>query len=116
MPTEIPPEYIAARRVLLDCLELFESQLDALVLVGAHAVYLQTPEFDPGPPALTTDGDLAINPELLMESPDLGAILETSNFRRHSSPGTWISPDGVHIDLMVPDRVNRPGVSGDSIL
>lgn len=98
----VPREYIAARRVLLDCLHLLSAQSEALVLVGAQAIYLQTPVLDAGLPASTTDGDIAIDPDLLFENPDLTAVLESAGFRPHTSPGTWFSPEGVPIDLMVP--------------
>jgi hypothetical protein len=35
------PEYIAARRVLLDALEALGAQRKAIVLVGAQAIYLR---------------------------------------------------------------------------
>jgi hypothetical protein len=98
----IPREYVTARRVLLDCLELLAAQSEALVLVGAQAIYLQTPVLDVGLPASTTDGDIAIDPDLLFENPDLAEVLESAGFRPHTSPGTWFSPEGVPIDLMVP--------------
>ena len=40
------PEYVAARRVLLDALAALEDHLDNLVLVGAQAVYQHTGETD----------------------------------------------------------------------
>ena len=100
--SSIPREYVTARRVLLDCLELLAAQSEALVLVGAQAIYLQTPMLDVGLPASTTDGDIAIDPDLLFENPDLAKVLESAGFRPHTSPGTWFSPEGVPIDLMVP--------------
>ena len=100
--SSIPREYVTARRVLLDCLELLAAQSEALVLVGAQAIYLQTPALDVGPPAWTTDGDIAIDPDLLFENPDLAEVLQSAGFRPHTSPGTWFSPEGVPIDLMVP--------------
>jgi len=100
--SSIPREYVTARRVLLDCLQLLSAQSDALVLVGAQAIYLQTPALDVGLPASTTDGDIAIDPGLLFENPDLAEVLESAGFRPHTSPGTWFSPEGVPIDLMVP--------------
>lgn len=99
---QTPSEYIVARKVLLDCLELLSEQSDALVLVGAQAIYLQTPAFDSGLPAYTTDGDLVIDPDLLSVNPDLADLLEGAGFRPHSNPGTWFSPEGVSVDLMVP--------------
>lgn len=101
-------EYAMARKVLLDCLELLSEQSDALVLVGAQALYLQTPALDSGLPAYTTDGDLAIDPELLSTNPDLAGLLENAGFRPHTSPGTWFSPEGVAIDLMVPSGALPP--------
>lgn len=42
MPGVPDPEYVAARRVLLDALEALRDQLDAIVLVGAQAIYVHT--------------------------------------------------------------------------
>lgn len=100
--SSIPLDYVTARRVLLDCLDLLAAQSNALVLVGAQAIYLQTPALDAGLPASTTDADIAIDPELLSANPDLAKVLESAGFRPHTSPGTWFSPEGVPIDLMVP--------------
>ncbi len=36
---DLAPEYVAARRVLLDALTALDGHLDNLVLVGAQAVY-----------------------------------------------------------------------------
>ena len=103
--TQVPkpsPEYVAARRVLLEALTLMREQLDAFILVGAQAVYLHAPFGDPRP-MYTTDGDLLIDPDLLTRYPDLGAELQAAGFTlaHHGNPGHWISPDGVVIDLMV---------------
>jgi hypothetical protein len=40
------PITVAARRVLLDALEALEAHRDALVLVGAQAIYLYTGDTD----------------------------------------------------------------------
>ncbi len=55
--TDLSPEYVEARRVLLDALEALGPQSAAVVLAGAQAIYLRT-----GPESLavaeyTTDGD-----------------------------------------------------------
>jgi hypothetical protein len=42
MPGELDPLYVAARRVLLDALEALGVQRDAVILVGAQAIYLYT--------------------------------------------------------------------------
>ncbi len=43
MPGAPEPLYVLARRVLLDALEALGDQQDAVILVGAQAVYLHTP-------------------------------------------------------------------------
>ena len=56
--------YIAARCALLDALDALSDHLDALVLVGAQAIYIHTGEADVLAVAThTKDGDLAVNPE-----------------------------------------------------
>lgn len=99
----VSPEYVAARRVLLDALTLMHDQIDALVLVGAQAVYFHAPMGD-SRPTYTTDADLAIDPDLLARFPDLGHELSAAGFvlDHHGNPGHWISPDGIVVDLMVP--------------
>ena len=42
MPGDPDPLYIAARGVLLDALQALGLQRDAIILVGAQAVYLHT--------------------------------------------------------------------------
>lgn len=63
-PREIEPspEYVAARRVLLDALEALRPHEAAVVLVGAQAVYLRTGPGNLPIAEFTTDGDLAIDP------------------------------------------------------
>jgi hypothetical protein len=46
MPGAPDPVYVLARKVLLDALEVLEPHLDALVLVGAQAVYHHTGDAD----------------------------------------------------------------------
>ncbi|MBA2301645.1 MAG: hypothetical protein H0W08_03330 [Acidobacteria bacterium] len=55
------PLYIVARTVLLDALDALGEQRDAVVLVGAQAIYLHTGDADIAVPAFTTDGDLVID-------------------------------------------------------
>lgn len=50
----VAPEYVEARRALLDALGLLVDQLDALVLVGAQAVYLHAPASIAQRPTSTT--------------------------------------------------------------
>ena len=70
--------YVLARRVLLDALEALGPHRDAIVLVGAQAVYLRVGEADLAVAPFTTDGDLAIDPAILGEIPPLEQALMTS--------------------------------------
>ncbi|AUG30590.1 MULTISPECIES: GSU2403 family nucleotidyltransferase fold protein [Microbacterium] len=99
----VSPEYVAARRVLLDALEALGPHLDAIVLVGAQAVYVHAPLGDPRP-TYTTDADLALDPELLGTHPDIARSLADAGFAPNTTgnPGSWVSVDGVVVDLMVP--------------
>lgn len=86
--TDVAPEYVIARRVLLDALAAFEDHLDNLILVGAQAVYHHTGDADLNVPLLTTDGDLAINTRDLAEVPEIGSVLRAAGFTPGSNPAT----------------------------
>lgn len=98
---DIAPEYIAARRVLLDALTALEDHLDNLVLVGAQAVYQGTGDADLNVPLLTTDSDLAINTQNLADAPEIGSVLRGAGFTPGPNPGHWVNASDVAIDLMV---------------
>ena len=110
--------YVVARRVLLDALEALGPHRDAMVLVGAQAIYLQVGEADLAVAPYTTDGDLAIDPVVLGTAPPLEQALLSGGFRPKSSDsvGLWITHQAtagnprtpVAIDLLVPDSVS-PG-------
>lgn len=52
----LDPLYVAARRVLLDALTLLAPHGDAVIVVGAQAVYLRTGELREGSRRLTNRG------------------------------------------------------------
>lgn len=62
MPGAHDPEYIRARKTLLDALEALGAHSSAVILVGAQAIYLHTGEGDLAVAPFTTDGDLAFDP------------------------------------------------------
>jgi hypothetical protein len=106
------PEYVLARRVLLDAFAALGPQRDAVVLVGAQAIYLQVGDADLAVPVMTTDGDLAVDPGRLHDLPLVAEAMLAAGFVA-SQPGSWRGAGGVEIDLMVPAAMaGRPGRRG----
>ena len=68
-------EYIVARRTLLDVLEALAEHRDALVLVGAQAVYLHTGAAQFAVAESTTDGDVVIDPRMLSRDPEIASAM-----------------------------------------
>jgi ribosomal protein L11 len=114
------PLYILARRVLLDALEALGTQRDAVILAGAQAIYLHTGPAGLAVPEYTTDADIALNPEMLANSPLLEQILKDAGFRLEGDKvGTWVttrshqnSKVDVMLDILVPAAVGGPGRRG----
>lgn len=100
--------YVSARRALLDALQALQAQLDALILVGAQAIYIHTGDTDDAIATETTDGDLAVDPKRLSDAPLIEQALTDAGFHPNlltNNPGEWLSADGVSIDLLVPEAV-----------
>lgn len=97
-----------ARKALLDTLEALEIHLDALVLVGAQAVYLHTQDFISEVAPATVDADFAIDVTKLENSPDIELILLESDFSysETGNPGQWLTPEGIPVDIMVPKKTS----------
>ena len=105
--------YVRARAALLDAAEALAEQLNAVVLVGAQAVYLHTGDADFVTTApYTTDADFCIAPAHLTDTPLLGKLLTTCGFSPGEHPGAWFSPDGIPVDLMVPEALAGDGSRG----
>lgn len=111
----MPDEVTMARLGLLDALEALEAHLDALVIIGAQAVYLHTGATEIALAEFTTDGDVAVDPDVLSSDPLVEEAMSAAGFvpdPRPSAIGSWISPRGVPVDLMVPDAVAGAGRRG----
>ncbi|MEY8038307.1 hypothetical protein [Saccharopolyspora cebuensis] len=104
----IPHEYVVARSVLLDALTALRAHLDAMVLVGAQAVYSHTGDADMVTAPTTTDADVALAPDRLADEPLLEEALRLAGFVSGTNPGTWRGQGAVAIDLMVPAAVSGP--------
>ncbi|HEX6686521.1 MAG TPA: hypothetical protein VF062_27365 [Candidatus Limnocylindrales bacterium] len=113
----LDPLYLAARQVLLDALGALSRHLDALVLVGAQAIYLHTDdaELDIAIAPFTADADLAVDTRRLPGEPQLAKAMLDAGFSLKIKsaggvePGSWIRqvdvdgrPRTVPVDLIVP--------------
>ena len=107
------PEYVAARRVLLDALEALGPHRRSIVLVGAQALYVRVGEGDLSVAPYTTDADLAIDPRLLDDEPALARSLNDAGFTLAVRPGTWARQQTeVQVDFLVPATLGGPGRRG----
>lgn len=81
---------VAARRTLLDALDALAEQREALVLIGAQAIYLHTGAAPVALAETTKDSDLAVDPRTLSDSPLLDDAMTRAGFHRdpqHPQPG-----------------------------
>jgi len=109
--TKPAPEYVAARRTLLDALDALSAHHPSLALIGAQAVYLHTGSQDTNVPPMTTDADLALDTDLLADDPEIAATLQAAGFVP-GQPGHWENSQGIAVDLMVaPHQSNRQSAS-----
>lgn len=108
-------EMTMARTGLLDALEALAPHLDALVVVGAQAIYMHTGSMEIALAEFTTDGDVALDPGRLGSVPLVEEAMRGAGFTpdpRSSAVGSWISPRGVPVDLMVPEAMAGRGRRG----
>lgn len=81
------PQYIVARSVLLDALEALGTQRQAVVVVGAQAIYLHTGGVEFAVPEFTTDADITLDPALLHDSPAIESAMKAARFERAPALG-----------------------------
>jgi hypothetical protein len=100
---------VLARRVLLDALEALADHRDALVLIGAQAIYLHARGTPIALPAATKDSDLAIDRRRLSDNPRLEDAMSSAGFKLGKDPGSWLGPMDIPVDLMIPETMSDPG-------
>lgn len=114
---DLAAEYVGARTVLLDALAGLGAQREAVIVVGAQAVYLQTGDAGiTGVAPYTTDADLALAPDWLAAEPQLEQLMEDAGFEQRGDPGVWWksvpidgTPTDIEVDVMVPERYAPAG-------
>jgi hypothetical protein len=103
---------VQARGVLLDALQALEAHRDALVVIGAQAIYLHTGAAEIALAEATKDSDLAVDPRQLLDDPRIEEAMLAASFHRdllHPQPGSWLSAGGIPVDLMVPEALSGQG-------
>lgn len=100
---------VIARSVLLDALDALSDQREALILIGAQAIYIHTKAAPVALPETTKDSDIAIDRRALSDDPRLELALERAGFMLGDQPGSWRGRLGVPVDLMTPAGMADPG-------
>lgn len=110
---------VAARGALLDALEALDVHRRSVIVIGAQAIYLHTGAAAVALAEATKDSDLALDTRSLLDEPLLENAMTAAEFRKdpHSpQPGSWLNPDGIPVDLMVPEALaGRSGRRGARI-
>ena len=97
---------VLARRVLLDALDALSDHRD--VLIGAQAIYLHTRASSD--PAGDNQGQRPCDRRRrLSDHPLINDAMSRAGFELGKDPGSWLSPMGVPVDLMIPESMSDPG-------
>ncbi|MGH3779397.1 MAG: GSU2403 family nucleotidyltransferase fold protein [Pseudonocardiaceae bacterium] len=110
-PTGDADLLVAARGALLDALAALHAHRDAVIVIGAQAIYLHTGAGQVGLAEATKDSDLALDTRTLSTEPLLELAMAAAGFRRNlqsPQPGSWLNSSGIPVDLMVPESLAGP--------
>lgn len=103
---------VRARSVLIDALIALDAHRDSVVVIGAQAIYLHTGSAPVAVAEATKDSDLGIDLRTLGGDPLIEQAMTRAGFTHDplaSQPGSWLSPEGIPVDLMVPDAIAGKG-------
>lgn len=103
---------VRARSVLLDALIALDAHRDSVVVIGAQAIYLHTGSAPVAVAEATKDSDLGIDLRTLGDDPLIEEAMSRAGFHHDplaGQPGSWLSPGGIPVDLMVPDAIAGTG-------
>jgi hypothetical protein len=99
---------VRSRSALLDALQALEAHRDAVIVVGAQAVYLRTTRTLLALAEATKDSDLALDPRSLGVDPLIEEAMRAAHFLpdlESGQPGSWVNLEGIPVDLMVPEKL-----------
>jgi hypothetical protein len=105
----LDPSLVTGRIALLGALRALGLHVNALIVVGAHAVqeWAAGVDSDFGGSPASLDADLQIDAAALGPDPTLEAAMSSAGFARGSQPGIWISREGAQVDLLVAEAQAR---------
>ena len=111
METPHDRNYIDARENLLDAVEALGPHSNAVILVGAQAIYVHTVGSDDSfaISPFTYDADIVLDPGLLGGNPAIVDAMNRAGFRLSDQPGLYRKDGGGQVDLLVPEAVGGPG-------
>lgn len=84
-PTGADEDLVRSRSTLLDALEALGPQARAVIVVGAHAVYLQTGGVSVAVAEYTRDSDLVLDPRTLAAEPRIEAAMADAGLVRSAA-------------------------------
>lgn len=97
-----------ARAALLDALEALAEHREAVVVIGAQAIYLHTGGATLALAETTKDSDLSLDPRVLDAEPLVEETMRAAGFELDPvarQPGVWLNDDRIPVDLMVPEAL-----------
>lgn len=103
---------IRSRSALLDALQALDAQRNAVIVIGAQAIYLRTSSAPVALAEATKDSDLALDPRLLRNDPLIEKAMRDAHFLPNlesGQPGAWVNAEGIPVDLMVPAQLAGAG-------
>lgn len=103
---------VLARSTLLDALIALRQHRESVVVIGAQVVYLHTGSAPVAVAEATKDSDVGIDLRTLGDDPLIDEAMRRAGFHQdlvHGQPGSWLSPSGIPVDLMVPDAIAGSG-------
>ncbi|WP_280420856.1 hypothetical protein [Nocardia carnea] len=96
---------VRVRSVLLDALAALADHRGAVIVVGAQAVHLRTGGIAVALAETTKDADVAIDSRHLGRDPRVENAMRAAKFAPSAQPGSWVNPEGIPVDLLVPEKL-----------
>ena len=114
MAAAVDQRIIGAREGLLDAVDALGPHGEAVILVGAQAIYVHTGEAGGGfaVSPFTYDADIVLDPALLGSDPTIIEAMAGADFNLTDQPGLYRREGGAQVDLLVPASVGGPGRRG----